>query len=773
MSPPKLKKRDSTLTQLGFYHSSSPAVETQWTIPATSDAEDEDEDYKEPRAKKRRKTSGSKPKPGGKKAKTDVSESQSTLTQNWRALGYVMDSYDTSDEEDLAMVDQGMQPPPSAQPKQARPLPRRRPAPNAGETQIQGDNMLGAYLDNDWSSESELESASKLSLTPSQLAHFAPSRDRESTRPTTADSKSTPKTPKRITKTEIPDSAETSSVPPSSRSVKPGPGCARSPLKERSTNVPSQRGISQDSQQATRRKVSFDQIQLDDANALKEPVGQWSAKLAFTPKRSQKGLSRSPQHQSMDSSPTLSQSTRRTSRENFSTAKKRTLERVSTIAESDESDVELADIEQPKFGVSSRQAGRTMHEDGNHSLSERSASENLTADLGQEVATLPLSGGLRAPAESLPSPGAHDSEMQTDSASTKRSAEESPSLSQDEVMLDSDTSVMQGTIYTGADVLTESAGLIILGSEDTLADKLAAANTRSEHPEGTDKAITIDDSEADEEFGEDGDYTEDDLDGSLNESNEHDDDDQEYTYNQTYDPVADALARDGARAWRTETQLQRDELEKANQETLTEESDEENEESNMGGNGIVVVPSSQDEEEIVPSSQDFADPGQKLAALGSPGRSAAGDIDDSGYASQEMLDEEVSKAPPQTMPPPWRPQQTILKLPRPSQVSTVVGDTLSQHSRPNSAQPWTEPSAPSSPPEVDAGLPEDPIERSPQKSYLQTLPSSPFPMPPGVLRRGRNDISETQSSGLMDFSLPPPPPLLLSSSRPQDGSSLR
>ncbi|EME48344.1 hypothetical protein DOTSEDRAFT_76022 [Dothistroma septosporum NZE10] len=743
-SPPKLKKRDSTLTQLGFYHSSSPTIETQWTIPVTSDAEDEDEEYEEPRAKKRRKTLGSSTKAGGKKAKKGGSESQSTLTQNWRASGYVLDSYDTSDEEDLVRVDEGMQPPPSAQPKPARPLPRRRPAPDAGETQIQGDNLLGAYLDNDWSSESELEAASSASLTQSQLAHFAQSQEKHSTRPTTAESKTTPKTPKRITKTEIPDSAETSSAPISSRSTTSASGYARSPLKERSTNIPFQNISQQPTGKAARGKILIGQIQLDDANALKGPVGQWSAKLAVTPKKAQKMTTQPQERQQTDSSPTLSQSKRQRSGTTVSTAGKRTFARISTIADSDDSDIELGDIEQPKFGTLTRSADDYAHVDTFRRSSQRSASKLPKANF-KTVETVALLG--------------NHSKMQVDGEAAERYVEDSPSRSQDGVIPNGDSP---------ADHASR------LGEADTPLDTTHTKNDATKVSAPC-EAVAIDDSDAEEEFGEEDDYTEDDLDGHPYGKDGHHDDDEDDTYNQTYDPVADALARDGARAWRTETQLQRDDLEQAKrQEAMVEESDEDIEEQ-IAADDIVVVPSSQDEERV-PSSQDFADPGQKLAVLGSPGRPTAGDLDDSGYASQGMLEEEAANSLPHSMPPPNKPQQPLAELPRPSQVSTV-GDTQSQRSRPNSAhgilQPWAAESIPSSPREADVGLPEDPIERSPQKSYPQTLSSSPFPMPPGMTRRSRRDCTDTQSSGLMDFSLPPPPPLLLSSSRLQEGSSSR
>lgn len=96
------------------------------------------------------------------------------------------------------------------------------------------------------------------------------------------------------------------------------------------------------------------------------------------------------------------------------------------------------------------------------------------------------------------------------------------------------------------------------------------------------------------------------------------------------------------------------------------------------------------------------------------------------------------------------------KLPRPSQVSTVVS-TQRTADRPNRGRGST--------------------PTSPQKSAVwenaDTLSSSPFPLPPESWRGAQSyrDL-ETQSSGVFDFSLPPPPPLL-SSARQTPASSSR
>lgn len=682
-SPPKLQKRQSTLTQLDFIPSDdTPSI----TIPNSTDDEEESE-YEEMQPRKKPRLSG------GKKGKAR-DPGQSTLTQKWDVKAAMAARRDFQDSDDDVMIVEDEE----QEQKQIKP---RRPK-SKGHTQTQSELFLSGVMDSD------PESDSQASPLPQKRVAFAPSSDagKVSTRPTTAGSASNPQTPQRQRRLEIPSSETPSSLKLSKHSPKQHKMYERSPLKERSSNVPSLKRS---------RSPSVEKKADDGGKPKAVPAGEtgdenteeqpWTATLAITPKK--------------DPEP-----------------RKRQLQRVSTIQESDHSDMEidLSPIQQktevepaPPSQEPVQRKRRSLQRVSNIQDSEENSSDLIepdsvqpldpTGDGSQEIAP------ALAPSREDEEPG--ENEMNLDSlpsdppevdSSPKRASQSTPPELED----------IQGTVSTE---LLPASQRPAMDVDNNL--NLDSAGTAQSLKAG------LDPDELDEE-------TDDDLDPRVPIENQYgededDEEDDDYVdedmYPQTYDPVSAALELDAARYGR-DTQYESDVGDADDDGSVVAASDGGFAEESA--KEIEFVPSSQPGESRIRSSQE--ENALPANATTDQKHTSPGPVDDSGYSSEHTTakaNKVVHFAPADNGP-------------RPSQISTVCDDTQSPRSRPHSAHGWqTQKSAP---------------------AWPDTLSSSPFPLPPGFVMKSQRK-GETQSSGFPDFSLPPPPPLLFSSSRVEEEGS--
>ncbi|KAK4508409.1 hypothetical protein PRZ48_002147 [Zasmidium cellare] len=668
-SPPKLQRRQSTLTQIDY-------IRSDGVIPNSSDEEEESE-YEETQPKKKVRLSGGKKNNKDEGRKPD----QSTLTQkwDWKAMAAARDSQES--EDDLDMMDEGN----VVQDTFSQLEPQKSKA--RGHTQTQSELLLSAHLDSD----SDTEASTQM---PKRVA-FAASSDVEklSTRPTTADSTTHPKTPQRPRRTVIPSSETPSSLKLSRHSPKQHEMYERSPLGERSSNMPSLKrsrspelGTKDDTE--TPAKIS----PLDEGPTEPASVSTWKATLAITPKKN-------------------------------SEPRKRQLQRITTIQESDASDLEIdvspiqsktEPVAAPAPAQPIQRRQRSLQrvttiqdsEENSSDLIDPDDVENRDRTGEEEQETAPEPTQNATPAIEDRARGDVDADapnfdpLELD-LSPKRASQSTPPELDDSQLC----------------VVTEPAQGIVSQAVEPQDLNIHAERTAQTEAENPDL----------EEF-------DDETDDDLNPRVQHNDEDDEYmeyeTYPQTYDPVSAALERDAARYGR-DTQYESD-PEYADDEGSVVAASEGGMEMDNGTEEVEIVPSSQPGETRIRSSQeaDALPTAKGLIQHTSP----SGDVDDSGYSSQH---------------PTAKPNKTIPFSadnggPRPSQISTVVDETQSPRSRLNSVHDLTQKSIP---------------------AWPETLSSSPFPLPPGFAMRSQRRAGETQSSGLLDFSLPPPPPLFLSSSR--------
>lgn len=552
-------------------------------------------------------------------------------------------------------------------------------------------------------SESESEASTQL---PRRVAFAASSDvDKLRTRPSTADStiRSNPKTPQRPRRTVIPSSETPSSLKLSRHSPRQHEVYERSPLKERSSNAPSLKRSRSPTLETKHDADSKEQV-LPGEETQDGPVraSLWEATLAITPKK------------------------------DSVTGKKRQLRRTTTIQESDASDLEL------ELSPIGRKTEYIASPAGPQPVQRRKPSLQRATTIQDSEEN---SSDLVEPDRLDPGEGVTMNDT-ADQAFTTHILEPT-------AIVTSKVNAVLGAPKFGSPELDSSPKRASQSTPPDLDDfqvcsapyPIQAAEPQAVDAQDFgdfdfDRASSPQPVAAHPELDELDDETEDDLNPRPQESEDDDDedDDDDYmddgAYPQTYDPVSAALERDAAR-YGKDTQYESDEEHADDEESIVAETDAEVE-MDDGVDEVEVVPSSQPGEARIRSSQRT----DELQATNSviKDRTSAADVDDSGYSSQH---------------PSAKRNKTSLcvpgnALPRPSQISTVVDDTQSPRCRHNSVHDWTQKSA---------------------LAWPETLSSSPFPLPPGFAMGSQRRVGETQSSGLLDFSLPPPPPLFLSSSR--------
>lgn len=724
-SPPKLPKKDSTLTQIGYIQSSRSV--SREVIQLSSDNGSE---FEEVQPKKKRKintgTTGKKKTSASKEKARNPK--RNTLTQMWdghqRVVLEIMDSEDGEDEQDL--MESCIR-----SPELAPSLKRSSQNPAIGYAGGINDDV-----------DSEVDSK------PIKRARFALSSDAETetTRPMTADSTShlMLKTP-RTTRTEVPSSVTPESIHLSTHSTSLKHDYRRSPLKERSANsncLKSPNPVIQVMTGIDRTKLGLNADMLKPLDDCVQHTKMWTTDLSMTPK---KKVSPRP----------------------------RRFLRTTTIQDSEDdgdSEYHASPVRSKSRCIPFPELATNPHDtikqalfSSNESCSDQLERGNLIEKLVEDN---DLQDGPACPTSQWRRTGVvQDSEQSYED----NMVDECHLISSSPIVRKSSVDPC-GEKETTAPHVGEDApsvdsnfdgGAIMTPQDDaTITPRLESPSAQTFL--STFKAA-VDDDQEDED---DEDY------------NGYDHDGPEYIstqYPQTYDPAAAALERDGARFGKTDTQI------------AAEERDSEGNASNFNEDVEEDGDEQLEETEKVPSSPPFvlrvpSSPERVSTSRGPLNKSDdhPGDMDDSGYVSllsaNEIIDTVPSSQPGElresstgqckardevslSLPSlalseaiSWTQFQddSRSQAPRPSQVSTVC-ETQSQPSRPNSSHGDEGPS----------------FRNSPRKSNSAgacTLSSSPFPLPPGYTKR-----NETQAS-FADFSLPPPPPLL-SSMRQSSGTS--
>ncbi|KAF2162298.1 hypothetical protein M409DRAFT_27302 [Zasmidium cellare ATCC 36951] len=671
-SPPTLQKRQSTLTQIDY-------IRSDGAIPNSSEEEEEEEEeeiseYEETQPKKKVRLSGAKKNSGRK-------PDQSTLTQkwDWKAMAAARDSQES--EDDLDTVDDRD----IAQEKAAELQPQKPKL--KGHTQTQSELLLCAHLDNDSDSEASTRRRKRVAFSASSDV------DKISTRPTTADSTANPKTPQRPRRTVIPSSETPSSLKLSTHSPKRHEMYERSPLKERSSNLPSlKRSRSPELGEMHDVDIKPQLLPTDQEDVKPAPASPWKVTLAITPKKD-------------------------------SVSGKRQLRWITTIQESDASDLEIEpspirNLPAPDLSPVHPQPVQRRRRSLQRVTTIQDSEEN-SSDLIDPDDTTPLDRTVLRNEESAPL-STKDMNSTIEHHTMAESGLEAPISDPPEI----DLSPKRASQSTPPDL--DDAQFCAVTEPVRIAEPQAFEYQDVEAPPAPTARSVAEYQEPDDLDDE----TDDDLNPRLHDSDEDDEYMDDETYPQTYDPVSAALERDAARYGR-DTQYESDQEYADDEGSVIAETDG-GLEMEDGTEQVEVVPSSQPGEIRIRSSQE-ADALPTINSL-IQNKSPAGDVDDSGYSSQQLTAKSNKAAP----------FFAENGAPRPSQISTVVDDTQSPRSRPNSAHGYTQKSVP---------------------AWPDTLSSSPFPLPPGYAMRSQRRVGETQSSGLIDFSLPPPPPLFLSSSR--------